>query len=68
MGGVVSYIRAKLVDAESDGVGMIVNSVVGAPDIDCNLHDENLDFILALIKKVNDLGEGEALVVWKEIF
>lgn len=36
--------------------------------LDSNLDDEILDFVLGLIKEVDELGEGEALVVWKEIF
>lgn len=65
----MSYIRAKQVDAnDNEGVGMLTAGVLGEPDLDMNLDDEILDFILALIAKVNDLGEGEALVVWKEIF
>lgn len=62
----MSYIRAKLADIDDDH--NVVSVELERPDIDCNLHDENLDFILALIARVNDLGEGEALVVWKDIF
>jgi hypothetical protein len=69
----VSYIRAKLVEQEDPAAvdhGFAVPEIdfEQKPTIDCNLDDEILDFVLDLIAKVNDLGEGEALVVWKEIF
>lgn len=65
----MSYIRAKQVDInDNDDIGVLTAGVLGSPDLDMNLDDETLDFILALISKVNDLGEDQALVVWKEIF
>jgi hypothetical protein len=36
--------------------------------LDMNLDDEILGFVLGLIDQVDELAEGEALVVWKEIF
>jgi len=36
--------------------------------LDSNLDDEILGFVLGLIGQVDDLAEGEALVIWKEIF
>lgn len=36
--------------------------------LDMDMDSDQLDFILGLIRQVNDLCEGEALVVWKEIF
>lgn len=36
--------------------------------LDMSLDDEMLDFVLGLVAEVNSLAEGEALVVWKEIF
>lgn len=36
--------------------------------LDMNLDDEILDFVIGLIDQVNELSEGEALVIWKEIF
>lgn len=69
----MSYIRAKLVEQEDPAAvdhGFALSEIDFdvRPDIDCELDDEILDFVLALIGKINDLGEGEALVVWKEIF
>jgi hypothetical protein len=65
----MSYIRAKLVDVDTDTTTAdVVDQHHGTPSIDCNLDDEMLDFVLALIAKVNDLREDEALIVWKEIF
>jgi hypothetical protein len=69
----VSYIRAKLIDQEEPitvehGFHVPEVSFEDKPTLDMNLDDEVLDFALALIGKVNDLREDEALVVWKEIF
>ncbi|MFJ2650836.1 hypothetical protein ACIO1C_29475 [Streptomyces sp. NPDC087420] len=69
----MSYIRAKLVDQEDPvtvehGFHIPEISFEDEPTLDMNLDDEVLDFVLALIAKVNRLGENEALVVWKEIF
>ncbi len=36
--------------------------------LDMNMDDEVLPFVLGLIEQVDELAEGEALVVWKEIF
>jgi hypothetical protein len=63
----VSYIRAHQVNRERTNPFSDFTHVERA-DLDMNLDDEMLDFVLALIAKVNDLPEGEALVVWKEIF
>jgi hypothetical protein len=69
----MSYIRAKLVEQEEPvavehGFRVPEISFEDRPTLDMNLDDEVLDFVLALIAKVNDLREDEALVVWKEIF
>lgn len=70
----MSYIRAKLMEQEEPSAvehGFSLPEISfdeDQPTIDCNLDDEMLDFVLALIQKVNDLREDEALVVWKEIF
>lgn len=62
----MSYIRAKLVEVhEGEDV---VTAHLEAPDVDYNLDDEILDFVLSVIGKINDLNKGEALVVWKDIF
>lgn len=69
----MSYIRAKQTDQQESAAvehGFALDEVdfSARPDIDCNLDDEVLDFILELIAKVNALPEGEALVIWKEIW
>lgn len=69
----MSYIRAKRMDQEEPvtvehGFHLQEVSFDDRPDLDMNLDDEMLDFVLNLIAQVNDLSEGEALVVWKEIF
>jgi hypothetical protein len=69
----MSYIRAKKVEQEEPvtveyGFHLQEVSFEDTPTLDMNLDDEVLDFVLALIQQVNDLPEGEALVVWKEIF
>lgn len=69
----MSYIRAKLMEQEDPatvghGFSLPEISFEDRPELDMNLDDEMLDFVLALIAKVNDLAENEALVVWKEIF
>lgn len=70
----MSYIRAKVVEQDDEVkddptiFGLQDIDMSERPDLDMNLDDEILDFVLALIAKVNDLGEGKALVVWKEIF
>lgn len=75
----MSYIVARKVeqmesDADTDGFehGFRV-SPIDFEDrekntLDMNLDDEVLNFVLGLIGQVEDLREGEALVVWKEVF
>ena len=63
----MSYIRGNKVNRHST-VPLVDTTYVASPDIDANLDDEVLDFVLELISEVNNLREGEALVVWKEIF
>lgn len=62
----MSYIRAKLADIDEDQ--NVVAVELERPSMEANLDDEILDFDLELINEVNNLREGEALVVWKEIF
>lgn len=76
----MSYIRAKKVDVEEGAIsrdGRIpalelpdhVNAGGGeALDLDANLDDEIIPFVRDLLGKIEDLGEGEALVVWKVVF
>ena len=69
----MSYIRAKKVEQEEPvtveyGFHLQEVDFEAKPTLDRSLDDEQLDFVLALIEQVNDLAEGEALVVWKEIF
>lgn len=63
----MSYIRANVVDRATTRP-FVDTTYVAHPDLDMNLDDEILDFVLALIREVNSLREGEALVVWKEIY
>lgn len=65
----MSYIRAKQVTvADGTSIDMITGEVVGQPDLDRNLDDEVLGFVQDLLHRIDELGEGEALVVWKDIF
>lgn len=73
----MSYIRSKKVEQQEPATaeyGMALPEidfeVRGRDDgsLDFNLDDEMLQFVLALIAQVDELDEGEALVVWKEIF
>lgn len=64
----MSYIRASLVGNKDTTTSVGDYTSTPTPRLDMNLDDEILDFVLALINEVNDLDEGEALVVWKEIF
>ncbi len=73
----MSYIRAKKVDIEEGQASHDGAVHLELPDhdmagdemeLDMNLDDEVLDFVLGLIEQVNELPEGEALVVWKVIF
>lgn len=71
----MSYIVARKIDQEDPAA---VDRGFALPEIDTqdrhenlldmNLDDEVLQFVLGLIAAVEDLDEGEALVVWKEIF
>lgn len=71
----MSYIVARKVEQEEP---VAVEHGFTVPEIDFedrakntldrNLDDEILGFVLGLIEQVDDLGEGEALVIWKEIF
>lgn len=63
----MSYIRANKVDRERTNPFSDFTHVEN-PTLDADLNFEMLDFILDLIAHVNALNEGEALVVWKEIF
>jgi hypothetical protein len=63
----MSYIRAHQVNRERTNPFSDFTHVE-TPDLDANLDGELLDFVLKLIAKIDALPEGEALVVWKEIF
>ena len=69
-GLVMSYIRAEKVEHGDSRLEINLPSIErdGAHTLDVNLDDEILQFVLALIHQVDELDEGEALVVWKEIF
>lgn len=71
----MSYIIARKVDQEDPAAvehGFTI-SEIDFEDRDKNALDMDLDFemlnfVLGLIAQVDELREGEALVVWKEIF
>lgn len=66
----MSYIRAHRVNIDSDPTGTTIRMPDGDQPvhIDANLDDEMLSFVVSLISLIDDLPEGEAIVVWKEIF
>ncbi len=66
----MSYIRAKKVNPDEGPDSSLDIRVYpeGNLDLDRNLDDEALSFVRDLIAEIDELGEGEALVVWKEIF
>jgi hypothetical protein len=73
----VSYIRAHKVEIEEgaashDGavhLELTDHDETGVPETDLELDaDGVLSFVTSLIEQVNELREGEALVVWKVIF
>ena len=71
----MSYIVARVVETEE---AVTAQHGFYIPEIDLeerdkntldhNLDDEVLKFVVDLIALVDELAEGEALVVWKEIF
>lgn len=63
----MSYIRANKVSRERTSPFSDMTRVEN-PTLDANLDDEILSFVLGLVAEINSLREGEALVVWKEIF
>jgi hypothetical protein len=65
----MSYIKAAKTKLHESRLEVGTEQIQkGTEELDANLDDEILPFILALISQVNELAEGEALVVWKEIF
>jgi len=64
----MSYIRASLVGNRSTTTSVGDYTSVDTPELDMNLEDETLHFAWSLLNRIDELGEGEALVVWKEIF
>ena len=73
----MSYIRAQQVDIEEGAVSRDGAVHLELPDhdeagseitLDMNMVDDLLSFALLLMGEVDDLGEGEALVVWKVVF
>lgn len=73
----MSYIRAKRVDVEEGDISRDGRVSLELPDhgdagsemeLDCNPDDEALGFVARLIDQVDELAEGEALVVWKVVF
>lgn len=69
----MSYIRAHVFEQEDPaGVehGFALSEVdfSGDHDLDMDMDSEILSFVLGVIGKIDNLAEGEALVIWKEIF
>ena len=73
----MSYIRAQKVDIEEGAVSRDGAVHLELPDhaeagseipLAMTMDDELLSFALRLMGEVDDLGEGEALVVWKVVF
>ena len=73
----MSYIRAQKVDIEEGAVSRDGAVHLELPDhdeagseitLDMNMVDDLLSVALLLMGEVDDLGEGEALVVWKVVF
>jgi hypothetical protein len=70
----VSYIVARVVDQNNEPplYGFTVDPIDFRDRtrnaLDNNLDDEILDFVLGVVRRIDDLEEGQALVIWKEIF
>ena len=72
----MSYIVARVVEQLQQRAaidhGFAIDDIEFADreknDLDMNLDDEILQFVLGVIDKIDELGEGEALVIYKEIF
>jgi len=70
----MSCIRARVAEQQEASAvdhGFAIDEIdfEKKPDLDYELDgDELLPFILAVIAKIDELAEGEALVIWKEIF
>lgn len=69
----MSYLRAKKTDQNEPvlvdhGFALHEIDFEEEPTLDADLDSEQLSFVLCLIGLVDQLAEGEALVVWKEIF
>lgn len=71
----MSYIVARVVEQEEPVTvehGMHIAEIDfrdrAKNDLDMNLDDEILSFVLGVIDKIDNLADGEALVIWKEIF
>lgn len=63
----MSYLRANKVDRERTNPFSDMTHVEN-PTLDADMDFETLNFVLSLIELVDNLAEGEAIVVWKEIF
>ena len=71
----MSYIVARKVEQEAP-VGAEYGFALTEIDfgeraknaLDMNLDDEILAFVLGVVRELDELSEGEALVIWKEIF
>ena len=63
----MSYLRAHKV-SRSSAIPLSDVTHVADPDLDTDLDFETLQFVLAIIGEIDELDEGVALVIWKEIF
>lgn len=65
----MSYIRAeKITQGTVKPIIDMARRGTDGPTLDADMDFEMLGFVLGLISEIDNLGEGEALVVWKEIF
>lgn len=65
----MSYIRASKVQHGDSRLEINLPAIQrDEADIDMNLDDEILQFVLRAVAEIDDLLEGEALVIWKEVF
>lgn len=65
----MSYIRANKVRLEGDYERKDVRIYPqGDSTLNSDMDFEMLNFVLGVIGQIDSLEEGEALVIWKEIF
>lgn len=65
----MSRILAQQLEIEHGPAGRLIDGTLPEyPDLDADFDDEMLLFLQALLKKLDELPEGEALVIWKELW